>query len=88
MVCDGVGLGAGGFGEGFTVGLLDVGLGLGWDGAGAELDFGEALARGDFLATWLDEADGEGLDAAGEVAPPGLPDAEGVVEAAVAGVAA
>ena len=100
VVWDGVGLGAGGVGEGFTVGLLDVGLGLGLglgcelglDDAGAELALGEALgerlARFALLATCAgEEAEAEGLAAEAGLLP-GLPEAGGAVDAAVAEVAA
>jgi hypothetical protein len=75
VVWDGVGLGAGGFGDGFTVGLLDVGLGFGRDGVGAELAFAaglaECLAGLAFLATCLDgEAEGEGVALAEAAVPP------------------
>ena len=96
LVWDGVGLGAGGVGDGFTVGLLDVGFGfglgceLGLVDAGAVLALGaalgERLARFTLPATCLDgEGDGEGLVVAGAA---GLPEAEGVVDAVVADDAA
>ncbi len=98
LVWEGVGLGAGGVGDGRTVGLLDVGFGfglgceLGPDDAGAELGFWAAL--GDRLARCTlpgecpgGETEGEGL-AAGAWLPPGLPEADGVAGAVAAEVAA
>lgn len=94
VVWEGVGLGAGGVGDGFTVGLLGFGFGLGWelgpDDAGAVLAFGaalgERLARFTLPAACVDgEAEGDGLVVADGL---GLPGAEGVVDAAVADDAA